>query len=557
MLKILTKLMTLLSFLIMVATMMVCFNMETILIEWEIMNTGTTQISLPIIIDPHGMIFLSTVSIITSSVLQFSKFYMKEEKFQDRFIILVMLFVVSMMFMIIFPHAMTLLMGWDGLGITSFVLVIYYQTPKSLGAGLITALTNRVGDVMLLISIAYLLNQGQWLIINIWSDPFYKWLISLITIAAMTKSAQVPFSSWLPAAMAAPTPVSALVHSSTLVTAGVFLLFRFYPLLKSWTMFNKMLMMTATITMLMAGASAMAECDMKKIIALSTLSQLGVMMFTISLNQPNIAFFHLITHALFKALLFICAGFMINSHHHSQDLRTMGNMVTQMPMISSSLVIANMALCGAPFLAGFYSKDSIIELFMISNKNMMIIIMFASATILTTAYSTRFSLYVILSPTQSPSSQYTSESPQEFMAASALTSGAILGGSCINWIMIPQMELPLTPLCKLLPIFMMISGIMMGLITIYYQKKMPSFSINMNALMWFLTPTSTHSFQPMLMWMPLWQLKITDQGWNESPQLLFINNSSLSLSILTSQNNSITTMASSMFLMMITIMMLI
>lgn len=140
-------------------------------------------------------------------------------------------------------------------------------------------------------------------------------------VAAMTKRAQIPFSSWLPAAIAAPTPVSALVHSSTLVTAGVFLLIRFYPFLRSAPLFHFILLFSAISTILIAGIRATTECDIKKIIALSTLSQLGVIMARLGLGIPALALFHIITHALFKALLFICAGGLIGSHLHGQDLR--------------------------------------------------------------------------------------------------------------------------------------------------------------------------------------------------------------------------------------------
>ena len=142
-----------------------------------------------------------------------------------------------------------------------------------------------------------------------------------ILIAAITKSAQIPFSSWLPAAMAAPTPVSALVHSSTLVTAGVFLLIRFHYFLSTVPIFNVLLLFVAVTTILIAGISATTECDIKKIIALSTLSQLGMIMTSLGLGIPNFALFHIITHAIFKALLFICAGEIIAIHAHAQELR--------------------------------------------------------------------------------------------------------------------------------------------------------------------------------------------------------------------------------------------
>lgn len=214
-------------------------------------------------------------------------------------------------------------------------------------------------------------------------------------LAAITKSAQIPFSRWLPAAIAAPTPVSALVHSSTLVTAGVFLLFRFYSFLSSTAFFNISLLIMATLTTLIAGLSANTECDIKKIIALSTLSQLGVIITRLGLGIPTLAFFHLITHALFKALLFLCAGTLIHLHHHSQDLRYIGNIFNQTPSIASALIISNLALCGAPFLSGFYSKDLILEISLFNSTNFLIIILFFFATGLTVRYTIRFLLAVL------------------------------------------------------------------------------------------------------------------------------------------------------------------
>jgi NADH-ubiquinone oxidoreductase chain 5 len=214
-------------------------------------------------------------------------------------------------------------------------------------------------------------------------------------LAAITKRAQIPFSRWLPAAIAAPTPVSALVHSSTLVTAGVFLLFRFYPFLSSTRYFNKRILVVGALTALIAGLSANTECDIKKVIALSTLRQLGVIIVSLGLGAPMLAFFHLVTHALFKALLFLCAGSLIHLHFHSQDLRFIGNLSPQIPSISASLIVSNLALCGAPFIAGFYSKDLILELSLSSPTSLPILSLFFFATGLTVSYTARFLLAVL------------------------------------------------------------------------------------------------------------------------------------------------------------------
>nr|ANP26491.1 NADH dehydrogenase subunti 5 [Laeonereis culveri] len=527
------------SFMFMMLSM---FIQTTILIEWNIFMLSNMSIDLPIMLDYSSMIFMTTVLIITTSVMQFSKSYMIMDKTMNRFIILVILFVMSMMLLILFPHSILLLLGWDGLGITSFILVIYYNNSKSLGAGMITALTNRIGDVMLLITIALLMNQGQWLIINIWNTEIMKWTPIIIMIAAMTKSAQMPFSSWLPAAMAAPTPVSALVHSSTLVTAGVFIIYRFFPLMSSWENFNNFLMMISCMTLLMASLSAMAECDMKKIIALSTLSQVALMMFTLSMNMPEIAFFHLITHALFKALLFICAGNIIDIHHHSQDLRQMGNMSQQLPSLSTAMIIANMALCGSPFLAGFYSKDLIIESMnmMVSKKNIMIMCMFCMATMMTTAYSTRFIIYTSMSPTMSSVSQYSTENMTQIKSILFLSMSAVIGGALINWLMVSPMIQPLfySPMKMMIPM-MVFMGILWGTKSSFMKTPLPISILTSHCHMWFLSPISSHIMPNIMMKTPLMAMKLTDQGWSKMPfniMSLMLSNSS---NVMKLQNNSI------------------
>ena len=252
-------------------------------------------------------------------------------------------------------------------------------------------------------------------------------------VAAMTKRAQIPFSRWLPAAIAAPTPVRALVHSSTLVTAGVFLLIRFYPYLSRVLYFNQVILVIASITIFMAGVSALVERDIKKIVALSTLSQLGVMMSAIGLGFPFLAYFHIVTHALFKALLFVCVGTLINLHHHRQDLRVIGNLSTQMPLTITCLNIANMALCGLPFLSGFYSKDLIIEIVLFRSYRYIIIVIFILATIITAAYSIRLIFTGLISMGMGIRIQYIEDNrTSNTYPIIMLRLGAIFGGCIIN-----------------------------------------------------------------------------------------------------------------------------
>jgi NADH-ubiquinone oxidoreductase chain 5 len=211
-----------------------------------------------------------------------------------------------------------------------------------------------------------------------------------IVIAGITKRAQIPFSRWLPAAIAAPTPVSALVHSSTLVTAGVFLLIRFYPMLCIMPYIKEFLFFVGRITILVAGVRAIFEYDIKKIIALSTLRQLGVIILSLGVGVMELAFFHLLTHALFKALFFVCAGRLIHCYKGNQDVRLIGSLFLRTPVTAICVSCAIMALCGAPFLAGFYSKDLIIEIILVSNFSLISLVILIVGTIFTVFYSVKF-----------------------------------------------------------------------------------------------------------------------------------------------------------------------
>jgi NADH-ubiquinone oxidoreductase chain 5 len=251
-------------------------------------------------------------------------------------------------------------------------------------------------------------------------------------LAAITKRAQIPFSSWLPAAIAAPTPVSALVHSSTLVTAGVYLLIRFNRLFVD-TNLGKFLLLISGLTIFIAGLGANFEFDLKKIIALSTLSQLGLIMRILAIGFYKLAFFHLLTHALFKALLFICAGAIIHNIKNSQDIRGIGGLTIHMPLTISCLNVANLALCGFPFLAGFYSKDIILETVLISELNLFSVFLFFFSTGLTVRYSFRLFYYsFIITINQSSINILNDKSFVIFKSMFGLLAFAVTGGSILN-----------------------------------------------------------------------------------------------------------------------------
>lgn len=290
-----------------------------------------------------------------------------------------------------------------------------------------TALRNRIGDAFILIRIRLIYELNYHLdVIRLTGQPVGCFCL---IVAAMTKRAQLPLSGWLPAAMEAPTPVSALVHSSTLVTAGVYLIIRLYELLSSRLLFNFLILAVGAVTSLFAGISALVELDLKKVVALSTLSQLGLIMISIGLGYPVLAFFHLITHAILKALLFICSGCIIHFHGHAQDIRQMGGISFQLPVVTRRLCVSSFSLCAVPFISGFYSKDAILECFYFSPLSIVVVFISVLSTIFTSMYSVRLLLTGILAPQKSSRGSRFCE--PVVLPIVALRIGAIMAGSVI------------------------------------------------------------------------------------------------------------------------------
>ena len=419
---------------------------KDIYIEWLIFQVGRAKILIVLILDLVSTLFLITVTLISISVMFFSTRYIASEKFFSRFLFLVLSFVCRILLLILSPNRIRILLGWDGLGVTSYLLVIYYQSNKSYNAGIITALTNRLGDVGLLLCLAFLVKFGTWNF-YLFIPPLKIGLILLILVRArITKSAQIPFSAWLPAAIAAPTPVSALVHSSTLVTAGVYLLVRFNCLLISFDLL-KYLILVGVFTIFIAGLGAIRELDIKKVIALSTLRQLGVIIITIGVGFPLMGFFHLVAHAFFKALLFMCAGMLIHNFKDYQDIRLISRSACFMPFTLRMFIVANLSLCGLPFIAGFYSKDLILEMFIIRRLNMFIFVIIVLSTALTVLYSCR--LAFLLGANSFKGENFIGIKdfdPVVVVGYRFLLIPSIFGGLIGNWIFYPVIPVIFFPL---------------------------------------------------------------------------------------------------------------
>nr|YP_010692633.1 NADH dehydrogenase subunit 5 [Machaerotypus stigmosus]WBV77374.1 NADH dehydrogenase subunit 5 [Machaerotypus stigmosus] len=465
-------------------------------LEYNLICMNSLNFYYVLIFDYSSLLFVSVVLFISSMVILYSSFYMGYSSISsNRFLYLVLLFIFSMFLMIMSPNLISILLGWDGLGLVSYCLVIYYSSLSSNLSGMITCLTNRLGDIGILVCIGWMMSFGGWNFI-FYNFYFNKNIFILIILSSFTKSAQVPFSCWLPAAMAAPTPVSSLVHSSTLVTAGVYLLLRFFD---SLIVFNYFFMLMGLFTMIFSSFCANYEFDLKKIIAFSTLSQLGLMMTSIFLGFLDFSFFHLLTHAMFKSLLFLCSGIFIYFYLDNQDIRFLGGCCNFLPLTSCCFNISNMALCGIPFLSGFYSKDLIIEMSFFSGFNFLVIMIFYFSLGLTCCYSFRLVYYSLMKNFSfSPLSCMKDEF--NFMGISVLIMSlfSTVFGCILNWLMNFDLIWIFLPMwVKINTLFFVILGLWLGfeLNSFNYLKFLDYYFFNSN--MWFMLGYSmflTNSF---------------------------------------------------------------
>jgi NADH-quinone oxidoreductase subunit L len=341
------------------------------------MELGELSFDIGFLIDPLSAIMMVVVTFVSLMVHIYTIGYMAEEEGYNRFFSYISLFTFAMLMLVMSNNLLQLFFGWEAVGVVSYLLIgFYYERQSAVFANMKAFLVNRVGDFGFILGIGLLLAGtgsmnydaifAQNTVLAAQTLPGTDW--NLVTVAciclfigAMGKSAQFPLHVWLPDSMEVPTPISALIHAATMVTAGIFMVSRMSPLFELSDVALSFILVIGSITALFMGFLGIVQTDIKRVVAYSTLSQLGFMTIALGVSAYPIAIFHLMTHAFFKALLFLGAGSVILGMHHEQDMRKMGGLWKYMPVTCLMMLLGSLALIGTPFFSGFYSKDSIIE----------------------------------------------------------------------------------------------------------------------------------------------------------------------------------------------------
>jgi len=348
---------------------------EADLYTWT--QVGTVRMNVGFLIDALTATMMLVVSFVSLAVHVYTIGYMADDPGYQRFFAYISLFTFSMLMLVMSNNFLQLFFGWEGVGLMSYLLIgFWYERPSAIYASLKAFIVNRVGDLGFVLGIGLVFAHfGTLDYRQVFSTtpslagqvlPGTDWSLATVIciclfIGAMGKSAQFPLHVWLPDSMEGPTPISALIHAATMVTAGIFMVARMSPLFELSDTALSVVLVVGAITAFFMGVLGIVQNDIKRVIAYSTLSQLGYMAVALGASAYSVSIFHLVTHAFFKALLFLAAGSVIIGMHHEQDIRKMGGLARHMPLTYATFLIGALALIGTPGFSGFYSKDSIIE----------------------------------------------------------------------------------------------------------------------------------------------------------------------------------------------------
>nr|QOJ45123.1 NADH dehydrogenase subunit 5 [Allobates aff. melanolaemusi AR-2020] len=484
-------------------TLMINENLQTTLITWKWAFMSTAPLNFSLQIDQYSILFIPIALLVSWSIVEYSLWYMHNDPKIQLFFKYLLIFLLAMMLLVSANNLIILFIGWEGVGIMSYLLIGWYFTRSNAGAAALQAvLYNRVGDIGFLFSIFWLISNFDSIDFNfVFANNSSTLLIIALVIAAASKSAQFSLHPWLASAMEGPTPVSALLHSSTMVVAGVFLLIRIHPMIKDNPTALSICLCLGAMSTAFAATCALTQNDIKKIIAFSTSSQLGLMVVTIGLNLPHLAFFHICTHAFFKAMLFLCSGSVIHNLNDEQDIRKMGGLQKSLPITTSCITVGSLALMGTPYLAGFFSKDAIIEAINTSNVNTCALIITLTATSFTAVYSLRIMFFASLNSPRFNSLILTNENnPTAMNPIKRLAFGSVIMGLILNQFIIPSSPLVLTmpTYMKTTALLISIMGLLVAidLASISWVKvSHKNFSKSINTSFY---PTITHRLAPSI-----------------------------------------------------------